>query len=75
MVLNVGDDLICLCRNIDGIYPVNATWYEGDKRIGDILYLKDVNSDNNNKNYKCVAQRYAFKDETSIRVFVDRKYI
>ena len=81
MILNEGDGFSCLCRSDGGKYPVNITWYEDKRMIGgthygeNILSVIDVNSEDNKKTYRCVVQRYSFKDEKYVDVFVYRKYI
>ena len=80
IILYEGDDLVCVCKDKEGIPAPKVTWYKEKIQIGETekeeqtLALKNVDGSYGGI-YKCVAQKHTLTDEKSIKIFVYRKYI
>ena len=70
-MVNVGDNITCLCKEKGGFPPANVTWYKDNTQIGDIkkgqnaLILNNVDRTYSGT-YKCVGQNHAFTDEKKV---------
>jgi hypothetical protein len=82
IVLNEGDDFICVCRGVDGNPPAKVTWFNGSVEIGETkkenntLALRNVYRTANGT-YKCEARSHtndSYKDEKSVELIVNCKY-
>ncbi|XP_028407328.1 deleted in malignant brain tumors 1 protein-like isoform X2 [Dendronephthya gigantea] len=73
IVVNLGDDITCLCEGKGGKPPANVTWYKDGVQFGDteqeqnVLNLSNV-SETDNGTYTCVGKSYALTDEKSIEI-------
>lgn len=71
IMVNVGDNITCLCEGKGGFPPADVTWYKDDTQIGDIkkeqntLTLKNIDRTDSGT-YKCVGQSHTLKDEKTV---------
>lgn len=72
-MVNVGDNVTCLCQGKRGFPPVSVTWYKDGSQIGDIkkernaLTLIDIDK-NHTGMYKCTGKSLDHTEEKTVEI-------
>ncbi|XP_028407303.1 neural cell adhesion molecule 1-like [Dendronephthya gigantea] len=81
IMVNVGDNITCLCEEKGGFPPANVTWYKDSTQIGAIkkeqnaLTLNNIDGNDSGK-YKCIGQSHNLTDEITVETrFYDKPIV